>query len=170
MVLAQVLQPGHALHLVGAQRDAQALGCANVLRAARATQAQRQALQAVIALQLPRAMRANALGLVVKYVITQALAQRIDPKHIPRREHQGTLFATGVGQQIQHGADDFFQRQRRCVNALAARCAQGDDRVVFNRVHLVRIEPAAIALEQLSQQRGQVQHLAFHLHAQADQP
>ena len=102
-LLAQVLQPGQALELVGAQLQIQPRRHVDPLRHADGLQAPGQVRQAGIALQLPLPMRTCALG------VDQAAAQRFQTPGLPGAQAQGTwlvLRALWVGQQIKHRADN----------------------------------------------------------------
>ena len=169
VVLAQVLQPSQALQLVRPQRQAQAGRCRHGRRAAGSAQPLGQRGQAGVALQLPRALHAGTLGLG----LAQALAQRLDAMRLPVRQRQrpGRVGAAlGVGEQVDHRADDRLERRRARLDALAHRAAQQDQRVVVDRRDLVRVEPARVALEQVGQQRRQVERFTFDIDAQAQQP
>ena len=164
VVCTQVLQPGHALLLVAAQRQLQPGGHGHRGRRAGRLQALRQVGQAGAALQLPLAMRAGARGLRFH----QADAQRFDAVRFPVRQTQRAFFAPRIGQQVEHGANDGLERCGGCFDAAAARRAQGDDVVVVDVRNLRRLQPAWVALEQVGHQRRQVQRFAVDVHTQAE--
>ena len=171
-LLAQVLQPGQALQLVGAQLHLQALRCGHRLGRADGAQALGELRQAHVALQLPVVVpavhRAHAVHL------HQPGAQGLDAAGLPRAQAQWVAFLAllsgGVGEQVHHGTHDGFERPGRCLNALAAGGAQLDDGQVVDGGHLLRVQPAGIAAQQVGQQRRQVQGFAVDLDAQRQQP
>ena len=171
-LLAQVLQPGQALQLVGAQLHLQPLRRCHRLGRADAAQALGQVGQARIALQLP--VVAPAIHGAHTVGLHQPGAQGLDAAGLPRAQVQRiailALVTGRVGQQVHHGAHDGLERPGGRVDAFAAGCAQRNDGDIVDGGHLLRVQPAGIAAQQVGQQRRQVQGFAVDLDTQRQQP
>mmetsp|Transcript_21087 Transcript_21087/g.81836 ORF Transcript_21087/g.81836 Transcript_21087/m.81836 type:complete len:573 (+) Transcript_21087:990-2708(+) len=156
-LLAQMLQPGQAVQLIGPQRQAQAGGLSEGLRRPRRQEALAEGAQAGVAVDLPAAARvvfdrAQAFG--VPGVQPQRLA----------------LVELGGLEQVQQGQHHGLQGRGQRVIAPPPGRAQRDEGVILDRADGDRIEPALVAAQQIGQQGRQVQALAVHLHAQAREP
>ena len=101
-------------------------------------------------------------------------AQGLDASGLPRAQAQWVAFlallACGVGEQVHHRTHDGLERPGGCLDAFAAGGAQLDDGQVVDGGHLLRVQPAGIAAQQVGQQRRQVQGFAVDLDAQRQQP
>ena len=166
VVGAQVLQPGQAVRLVGAQGHSQTLWRWHGLGRAGLAQALGQVPQAGLALQLPAPLRAGPLGLC----IGQVLAQAVQPHDVPAADLQRPFFATRVGEEIDQGAHDGLERRGGRIQAAPARCMQADQRRVGYGGDLVGIQPALVTAQQVGDQRGEVQGLTVDLDPQAQEP
>ncbi|GKS97469.1 hypothetical protein AVAK2825_23060 [Acidovorax sp. SUPP2825] len=104
-------------------------------------------------------------------------AQGLDAPHLPGAQAQRVAVlalpagvAQRIGEQVHHRTDDGLERRRGRIDAPPAGRAQRDGGVVVDGGHLRGVQPARFAPEQIGQQGRQVQRLAVHLDAQAQQP
>ena len=168
MVGPQILQPGQTVELVIAQGDAQTVWCLQCAGGALFFESVGEQLKPRIALQLPLIVGRDAACL------NQGGTQRLDAAHVPMRQCDGLavtqLLACGIGDQIDHGAQDGLDRSGRHVDAFAADGAQLDGGQVVHAVDMFDRQPARIACEQVGQHGNEIERHAVDLDAEAQQP